>query len=94
MLFIEHAASGSYQQQLGSVTAEDPVEFREVRPDFLATGLAVIGIERPETVCQKRINIYQRHLLTVLSLKPSIPRSTVNSSKPWSKPIKTSTWVK
>lgn len=94
MLFIEHAASGSYQQQLGSVTAEDPVEFREVRPDFLATGLAVIGVERPETVCQKRMNIYQRHPLTFLRWEPSIPRSTVNSSKPWSKPIRTTMSVK
>lgn len=33
------------------VLEEDPVEFREVRSDFLATGLAVIGVERPETVC-------------------------------------------
>lgn len=120
MLYIEHVASESHLQQLGSVTAEvefrgaqkerkdlhmvmydchcvleeDPVESREVRPDFPATGLAVIGIERPETVCQKRINIYQRHLLTVLSLEPSIPRSMVNSSKPWSKPIRTTMSVK
>lgn len=33
------------------VLEEDPVEFREVRSDFLATGLAVIGVERPEMVC-------------------------------------------
>lgn len=106
MLFIEHAASESHLLQLGSVTAEvelnvamhecrcvleeDRVEFRPARPGFLATDIAVIGVERPEPVCEKCINIYQRHPLKLLRSEPSIPRSMVNPSKPRAKAIRTS----